>query len=101
MRMIMHVRFPHDTFNAAVKDGTSGQKIKRILDQQKPEAAYFTEYGGARGAILVVDVADASRIPSFAEPWFLLFEADVELHPAMTPEDLERGGLDELGKAWS
>jgi hypothetical protein len=101
MRMILHAKLPHYTFNAAVKDGTAGAKIKRILDQQKPEAAYFTEYGGTRGAILVVDVTEASRIPSFAEPWFLLFNADVEFHPAMTPQDLARAGLEELGREWS
>jgi hypothetical protein len=99
--MILHARFPHHTFNAAVKDGSAGPKIKRILDQLKPEAAYFAEYGGTRGAILIVDVADASKIPSFAEPWFLLFNADVELHPAMTPQDLARAGLEDLGKEWA
>jgi hypothetical protein len=98
--MILHVTCPHDTFNAAVKDGSAGAKMKRILDQQKPEAVYFTEYGGRRTAILVVHMADASEIPSFAEPWFLLFNADVAIHPAMTPQDLARAGLEGLGKAW-
>jgi hypothetical protein len=30
----------------------------------------------------------------------LLFEADIELHPVMMPEDLKRAGLEELGKKW-
>jgi len=34
------------------------------------------------------------------EPWLLCFEADLELRPVMTPEDLKRAGLDELGKKW-
>jgi hypothetical protein len=34
------------------------------------------------------------QIPFFAEPWFLAFNASVEFHPAMTPEDLEKAGPD-------
>jgi hypothetical protein len=75
--------------------------MQRILGESKPEAAYFTEYGGKRGAIFIVDVADASKIPSLAEPWFLLFNADVEFHAVMTPDELGRAGVDALGKKWS
>ena len=101
MRMLMHAKIPHDKFNAAVKDGTAGQKIRRILDETKPEAVYFTEYGGRRGVIMIINVDDQSKVPSFAEPWFLTFNADVEFHIVMTPEDLGRAGLDALGKKWS
>ena len=44
MRMLLHARFPHEPFNTAVKNGTVGEKMKRILDDLKPEAVYFTEY---------------------------------------------------------
>ena len=50
---------------------------------------------------MIVDVADPSKIPAFAEPWFLTFSADVEFHPVMSPEDLARAGLDALGKQWA
>ena len=100
MRMIMHVKFPVDVFNAAVRDGSVGAKMHKILGHQKPEAAYFTEYDGLRGGILIVDLADASQIPAFAEPWFLTFNAAVELHPCMTAEDLGKAGLEALGKTW-
>ena len=101
MRMLMHVRFPHEAFNAAVKDGTVETKMKKILDELKPEAAYFTEFHGRRSAILIFDLADASKIPAAAEPWFLLFNADCELHATMTPEDLAKAGLGKLGKKWA
>jgi hypothetical protein len=100
MRMMMHVTFPHESFNAAVKDGSIGAKMKRILDQLKPEAAYYTAWGGHRSAFLIVDVADASKIPSLAEPWFLMFKADIELNPVMNDQDLAAAGLEGLGKAW-
>lgn len=101
MRMLLQVKFPHEPFNAAVKDGTAGDKLNRIVEETKPEAVYFTEYGGRRGAVMVVDVADPSKIPSYSEPWFLAFNADVEFHAAMNPEELGRAGLHALGKKWS
>jgi hypothetical protein len=101
MRMLVHVKFPHEPFNAAVRNGSAGKTIERILSDTKPEAVYFTEYDGRRGAIMIVDVADASRIPTLAEPWFLMFNADVSAHIVMTPEDLGRAGLDALGKKWA
>ena len=101
MRMIMLVTMPTDTFNAAVKDGSVGGKMQRILGALKPEASYFAEIGGVRTGILVVDLAEASQIPALCEPWFLTFNAKVEMHPVMTPQDLGASGLDALGKAWA
>jgi len=100
MRMLMQVRIPHAPFNAAVKDGSAGNKIKQILDDVKPEAVYFTEQDGHRGAILVVNMKDPSEIPKLAEPWFLSFNADVKFQVVMLPEDLARAGLEAQGKKW-
>ena len=101
MRMIVYVSFPVETFNAAVRDGSAGTKMKRILDHMKPEAAYFTDRDGQRSAVLIMDLEDPSRIPAIAEPWFLLFDAAVEIHPVMGPQDLASAGLEELGKTWA
>ena len=100
MRMIMQVKIPHDVFNAAVKDGSVEQKMTRILEETKPEAVYFTEYHGHRGAIMIVDISDPSKVPFYSEPWFLMFNADVEFHIVMTPDDLGKAGLGTLGKKW-
>ena len=101
MKILMNVKIPHPKFNAAVKDGSVGAKMNRILEAAKPEAVYFTEQNGHRGAVLIVDLPDASKLPALAEPWFLTFEADVEFRIAMTPDDLKKAGLEELGKKWS
>jgi len=98
--MLLNVSIPHESFNAAVRDGTVGTKLKRILDEIKPEAVYFTEQHGRRGAILIVDLADPSKVPALAEPWFLTFNADVEFKVVMTPDDLQNAGLDQIGKRW-
>ena len=101
MRMLMHVHLPLEPFNSAVRDGSIGQKIQRILAATKPEAVYFTEQHGRRGGTLVVNLKDASDIPALSEPWFLTFHAEVEFRIAMTPEDLARGNLEALGKKWA
>ncbi len=100
MRMLMNVYFPLEPFNTAVKNGSVGMKMQQIIGEIKPEAVYFTEMNGRRGAILIVNVEDPSKVPMLAEPWFLTFNADVELHIVMSPEDLSKAGLEELGKKW-
>jgi hypothetical protein len=99
--MILHAKIPHEKFNAAVRDGTVGGKVKKILDETKAEAVYFTNYDGHRGAIMIINIEDSSEVPKFAEPWFLSFNADVEFHVAMTPEELGRAGLEKIGEKWS
>jgi hypothetical protein len=101
MRMLVQIKLPPEPFNAYVKDGSAGKRIKKILDDAKPEAAYFTEYWGMRGLIMIVDLPDPSAVPKFAEPWFLTFCAKVEFHVVMSPDALEKAGLEELGKKWA
>jgi hypothetical protein len=99
--MLLQVRIPHAEFNTAVRDGNAEKKMKQILEQTKPEAVYFTEYDGRRGAIMIINIDDPSEVPKFAEPWFLSFNANVQFHIVMTPEELGRSGLEKLGKEWS
>ena len=101
MRMLLNISIPHESFNIAVKDGTAGQKLGRILDETKPEAVYFTEQHGHRGAIMIVEMSDPSKIPALAEPWFLVFNANVEFRVVMTPDDLQKAALDEVGRKWA
>ena len=100
MRLLMNVTMPHEPFNAAVRDGSVGEKLERILKETGPEAVYFTERYGHRGAILIFDLADPSKIPAVSEPWFLSFNADVEFRILMTAEDLGKAGLADVGKKW-
>lgn len=101
MRMLLQITIPHEPFNTAARDGTAGAKIGRILEATKPQAVYFTEQNGHRGAVVIVDIPDPSKIPAVVEPWFVTFNADVQIRIAMTPEDLKKSGLDEMGKKWS
>ena len=98
--MLLKVSVPHAEFNAAVRNGSAGKKMQQILADTKPEAVYFVEFNGKRGAIMIVEVDNPSKVPALAEPWFLTFNADVEFHIVMNPEELAKAGLEELGKKW-
>jgi hypothetical protein len=90
MRFIVKVSMPVEAGNAQAKNGF--KVMPEILEQIKPEAAYFYEEGGKRTCLIIVNVADESEIPAISEPFFLALNASVELHPAMVPEDLMKAG---------
>lgn len=100
MKMLLTVEFPLEPFNSLVRSGKVGDVIGRILETIKPETAYFGEQDGKRGGIFIVNVQSPSDIPFFAEPFFLNFEASCKFRVLMSPEDLQKTGLDELGKKW-
>ncbi len=92
MRFLVKVSLPVEAGNAAVKSGTLGATIQSILADLKPEAVYFTDDNGQRTALIFVEMKNASQIPAIAEPWFLAFNASVEFHPVMIPDDLAKAG---------
>ncbi len=92
MRYLVKVNIPVEAGNAAAKAGKLGTTIESILADLKPEAVYFTADNGQRTAFIFLEMQDASQIPAIAEPWFLAFNASIEIHPVMVPEDLARAG---------
>jgi hypothetical protein len=99
--MILDFDFPIEPFNSYVRDGSVGERIQRAMATIKPESVFFSANNGQRGGIMIVDCPKASDIPRLAEPLFLLFEADVNLRPCMSAEDLAASGLEELGRKFS
>jgi len=103
MRMLLRVSIPVEAGNAAAKAGTLGSMVKKILDDLKPEAAYFfADDNGNRSGSIVFDMKDASEIPGIAEPWFLALNAKVSFRPVMNPEDLAKAGpsIDQAAKQY-
>jgi len=92
MRFLVKVNIPVEAGNSAAKAGKLGTTIQSILADQKPEAVYFTDEKGQRTAFVFLEMQDASQIPQIAEPWFLAFNAAIEIHPVMVPDDLKRAG---------
>ena len=92
MRFMLKVNIPVEEGNEAARAGTLASTIKRIMDDLNPEAAYFTDNDGERACFFILNLEEACEIPKVAEPFFLAFNAAVEIHPVMVPEDLEKAG---------
>lgn len=103
MRFLLKVNIPVEAGNAAAKAGKLGSTIQSILADLKPEAVYFTDNNGQRSGFIFLDMQDASQIPALAEPWFLAFNASIELHPVMVPDDLAKaaGAIDNAAKKYA
>ena len=86
MRFMVKVSIPVEAGNAEAKNGF--QRMRAILEEQQPEAAYFIAENGTLTAVLILEMDEACELPSVAEPWFLAFNASVEVTPAMLAEDL-------------
>ncbi len=102
MRMMLKASIPVDKGNAAIRDGSIVKKIQSILADLKPEAAYFTEFDGKRTGLIFFDMKDTSEIPAVAEPWFLAFDANVEIKAVMNGDDLARSqpGIEKAVKSF-
>ncbi len=92
MRFLIKVNIPVEAGNAAARAGKLGTTIQSILADLKPESVYFTDEKGQRTGFIFLDMQDVSQIPAIAEPWFLAFNASIEIHPVMVPDDLSKAG---------
>jgi hypothetical protein len=90
MRTMLKITIPVEAGNEAFREGILQKTIMETIDRLKPEAAYFLPDRGVRTAIFVIDLQDASEIPSIAEPLFEKLNAAVELAPVMNADDLKR-----------
>ena len=70
MRFMISVRIPTEEANTTIKEGNFPQTIQSIMEELKPEAAYFTDMDGARGGYFIVNMDEASDLPAIAEPLF-------------------------------
>lgn len=92
MRFMVKAIWDVEKGNDLARKGNLGKMAESILEDIKPEAAYFLAQKGKRSAILFVNMDDASKIPAIAEPWFLALNASVEFKPVMKLEDLQKAG---------
>jgi len=86
------------TLDASANVAPMTEAARSVQTLVVTEAVRDATIGGRkvkRGGTIVINVTDASKLPSIAEPFFLDFSANVSFHPCMTPEDLGKAGLDD------
>ncbi|MEO5321716.1 hypothetical protein PV773_00170 [Mesorhizobium sp. CC13] len=91
MRMMLKVSIPASQGNRTITDGTLPSVMEKALAELKPEAAYFTVQNGLRTGLIFIDVQDISAMPAICEPFFMAFDASIEMTPVMTADDLRAG----------
>jgi len=94
--MMMKARMDTEAASKAIQDGSLPKIMQSMMEQLKPEAAYFGPDGGHRTAFIVFQMDDPSQLPAISEPLFSGFNASIEIFPVMDKADLERG-LSALG----
>lgn len=96
MRMMLKATLDTATATKAIQSGRLPEIMGSMMEQLKPEAAYFGPNEGHRCAFIVFDMADPSQLPPLTEPLFAELNARVEMFPVMDRDDLQRG-LSQLG----
>ncbi len=94
MRFMVTVRMPTDVSNALPKTPANIERMQEILTSQKAENPHFGALDGQRGCVYFVDISDASKLPSIAEPWWLLTQANVTVTPMMNAQEFAKAGAD-------
>jgi hypothetical protein len=85
-----HVPRPHREGQRAHAGGEVPPNLSTIMEELQPEAAYFTDVEDARGTYFVVNMDDGSELPAKVEPLFHGMGAEIQVHLAMTPEDMQK-----------
>lgn len=91
MRLMLKFAIPVERGNEAFADGSLGQAIEKLVADTKAEAAYFTTVDGERGGMIFFEADDSSVIPGIVEPVFAALDANIEIQPVLTAEELKRG----------
>ena len=90
MRMMIKFRFPTESGNETVKSGKLDKALPGIMEDLKPEAAYFYPDGGQRAGHFIVEMTDATQLFQYGERLWFGLGGDVEIVPVMTPEDIQK-----------
>ena len=88
MRFMITCRIPVEKGEELAKAGSLHSTIQSIMEELKPEDAYFSDIEGGRSGYIVVNMDDASQISAIAQTLFLGLGAAIQVHRVMTAEKL-------------
>jgi hypothetical protein len=91
MRVMIRFAFPAEAGNAAIRTGKVEKVFQQIMEDLKPEAAYFHAVDGDRGGFFVFDMQESSQLAEIAERLFFGLNAKIEAIPVMAADDLRKG----------
>ncbi|MFD3611290.1 hypothetical protein ACFWXA_25075 [Streptomyces atroolivaceus] len=68
IRMLLTAQLDTEIANRSVSEGTMSKMMEEVVEQLKPEAAYFTVQNGQRTCPMVFDMEDSAQRPPLLEP---------------------------------
>ena len=101
MRIIVTYAIPIDKGNELVRSGEIGNVLQSIVEEHRPEAAYFyPNDAGERAGALVVEMQEGTDLPKIAEALFLGLDARVSVSDSMNTAVDNAAKWDNLGAAY-
>ena len=91
MRMMLRFSFPTKEGNETLRTGRIQQLLQNVVQDLKPEAAYFYSDRGMRSGHFIFDMQEPSQLIDVMEPFFFGLGAEVDVTPVMKAEDIQKG----------
>jgi len=91
MRMMVRFRFSVEAGNEIIRSGKIDKVMQGIMEDLKPEAAYFYPEEGERAGLMVFDMQNSSQVAETLERFAFGLKAKVYMTPVMSGEDLQKG----------
>ena len=103
MRNMVKFWIPVSEGNELVQTGKIGQVFQSLMDDFKPEAAYFFADEGVRSGFMILNVGEQSEFIRIAESFWFGLRAEITVTPVMSGEDLKKGltGIEDLLKRYA
>jgi hypothetical protein len=89
MRFLISARVPTEKTNSLIQEGRFPQTFQSIMEDLQPEAAYFTDMDGARGAYFVVNVDGPTEMAHRTESLLQGLGAEIQIQFVWTAEDVQ------------
>ena len=74
----------------SLRDGDVHKMLPKLMEDLKPEAAYFYPDEGLRAGHFVVQMKDSSEVLEIAERLWIGLGGTVEMVPVMNGEDIQK-----------
>ena len=68
MRIMLAFSMQPERADALIKEGRMGETMGTILEEIRPEAAYFTDVDGTRGGYLIINMTGELPITRYVRP---------------------------------
>jgi hypothetical protein len=72
----------------AIRSGGLRPVMKNFVEQTSPEGIWFTMEHGHRTMLAIFDLNQPGDMPRICEPLFQTFDAEIDVTPALTAEDV-------------